>query len=59
MKDKETQKQVAEHLRRAYKELRWAANNIACIYELMRPEDAKPIDDPNQLNLFEDECTGI
>lgn len=47
--------QVAEHVRRAYKELRWASNNIAAIYEMIRPKDMPPIDDPNQLKLFNDD----
>lgn len=51
--------QVAEHVRRAYKELRWAANHIAAIHEIMRPEEEPSIEDPNKLKLFEDECTGI
>ena len=58
--DKNTQKQVAEHLRRAYKELRWAANNIAALHELMKPEGEHPIVDPNQLKLFEEnECDRV
>lgn len=56
---KEAQKSVAEHLRLVYKELRWAANHIAALHEIMRPEEEPPIEDPNQLKLFEDECTGI
>lgn len=56
----DTQRQVAEHLRIAYKELRWAAMNIAQLYELMKPEDKPHLTDPNQLKLFdEDERTGI
>lgn len=58
--NRETQKQIAEHLRMAYKELRWAANHIASLHEIMRPEEEPPIEDPNQLKLFtENECTGI
>lgn len=53
--EKERSKEVAEHVRKAYKELRWAA----AIYELIRPEDAPPLVDPNQLKLFDDECTRI
>jgi len=53
--DRETQKQIAEHLRLAYKELRWAAKNIGIVHDLMRPDDEPPIDDPNQLKLFNDE----
>ena len=54
-----TQKEVAEHLQVIYKHLRWAANHISAIYELTKPEEAKHIEDPNQLKMFEDECTGI
>lgn len=54
---KDTQRLVAEHLRLAYKELRWAAKNIAQLHELMKPEEEPPIIDPNQLKLFDkDEC---
>lgn len=55
--EKERQKQIAEYLRKTHKELRWAAKNIAALHELMRPADEPPIEDPNQLKLFEDECT--
>lgn len=57
--DKETQRLMSEHLRLVYKELRWAANHIAAIHEIMRPEEEPSIEDPNQLKLFKDECTGI
>lgn len=58
--NKETQKQIADHLRMAYKELRWAANHIAALHDIMRPAEEPPIEDPNQLKLFTDnECTGI
>jgi hypothetical protein len=57
--DKETARVVAEHLRLVYKELRWAANHIAALHDIMRPEEEPSIEDPNQLKLFEDECTGI
>ncbi len=53
MANDERQHQVAEYARRAYKELRWAANNMAAIYEIIRPTDMPPIEDPNQLKLFE------
>jgi hypothetical protein len=53
--DMEKRRAVAEFTRKAYKELRWAANNMAAIYELIRPADMPPIEDPNQLKLFEDE----
>ena len=55
--DKETAREVAEHLRLVYKELRWAANHIAALHDIMRPEEEPPIEYPNQLKLFEDECT--
>lgn len=55
MSNEEQQRQVADHVRRAYKELRWAANNMAAIYEMIRPKDMPPIEDPNQLKLFDDE----
>lgn len=55
--DKETAREVAEHLRLVYKELRWAANHIAALHDIMRPEEEPPIEDPNQLKLFDkDEC---
>lgn len=55
-----SQRLVAEHLRLAYKELHWAAKNIAQLYELMKPEDKPHLTDLNQLKLFdEDERTGI
>lgn len=57
--DKETTRAAAEHLRLVYKELRWAANHIAALHDILRPEEEPPIEDPNQLKLFEDECTGI
>lgn len=57
--EKERSKEVAEHVRKAYKELRWAAAHAAAIYELIRQEDTPPLVDPNQLKLFDDECTRI
>lgn len=57
--DKETARAAAEHLRLVYKELRWAANHITALHDILRPEEEPPIEDPNQLKLFEDECTGI
>lgn len=53
--ENEQQKAVAEYLRKTYKQLRWAANNIAAVYELLRPVDMPPIEDPNQLKLFNDD----
>ena len=55
MSDRETQRQIAEYLRLAHKELRWAAKNIAALHDLMRPEDVPAIEDPNQLKLFNDD----
>lgn len=55
----ETQRQIADCLRKTHKELRWAAQNIAAIHEMMRPADEPPIEDPMQLKLFDDECPGI
>ena len=44
----------AEHLRIAAKQLRWAADNIAACYNLVKPEDAPPLFvDPNQLTIFD------
>jgi len=57
--DKEAQREISEHLRLVYKELRWAANHIAALQDIMRPEEEPPIEDPNQLKLFDDECTRI
>ena len=57
--DKELKKMVAEHLRLVYKELRWAAKHIAALHEIMRPNDEQPIEDPNQLKLFNDDTTGV
>lgn len=59
-KQNDPQHQAAEYIRKAYRHLRWAANNLAAYYELVRPADMPPIEDPNQLNLFEqNERTGI
>lgn len=55
MTENEQRRMVAEHLRLAEKELRWAANNIAAVYEMTRPADMPPIEDKNQLKLFENE----
>lgn len=57
--DKKAQREISEHLRLVYKELRWAANHIAALHDIMRPEEEPPIENPNQLKLFDDECTGI
>lgn len=53
----EYQRAIAEHLRLAYREPRWAANNLAALYELLRPADMPPVEDPNQLKLFDDNTT--
>lgn len=53
--EEQYQHQMADHLRRAFKELRWAANNLASLYELIRPADMPPIEDPNQLKMFNDD----
>ena len=55
----DNQREVAEHVRKAYKQLRWAAANIAAIYEIIRPKDMPALSDPNQLKLFDNECQGI
>ena len=57
--DKEAQREISEHLRLVYKELRWAANHIAALHDIMRPEEEPPIEAQNQLKLFDDECTRI
>lgn len=57
--NRETQRMMAAYLRLAYKELRWAAKNMAAMHDLIRPEEEPPIEDPNQLKLFEDETNGI
>lgn len=57
--NKETQRMMATYLRLAYKELRWAAKNMAAMHDLIRPADEPPIEDPNQLKLFEYETNGI
>ena len=48
--------QLAEHVRLLYKELRWITSHIASIYDIIKPEDAPELVDPNQLKLtlFED-----
>lgn len=45
---------LANHLRIAAKQLRWAADNIAACYNLVKPEDMPPLFvDPNQLTIFD------
>lgn len=46
---------VAGHLRLAVKELRWAAAHLSAVYEAIRTEENEPMEDPNQLKLFEEE----
>ncbi len=53
--DKELRRQVAERLRLAAKELRWAAANIEQIYDMIKPSDMPEIEPKNQLKLFQDE----
>ena len=52
--DDNKRKEVAERVRLAVKELRWAASNLERVYGIFRTEDDPPIepDDPNQLDLF-------
>lgn len=52
MQTTDTQKQIAEHTRLAAKELLWAAQHLASIYETIRSDDSPSFSDPNQLNLF-------
>lgn len=52
--DYKTQKAIAERIRLAVKELRWAALNLAAIYEAIRTEENLPLEDPNQLKLFDE-----
>lgn len=56
--DRETQKVIAERIKVAAKELRWAAANLEEIYNMVKPENMSPIEDPNQLKLFNDDEQG-
>lgn len=48
-------KAAANHLRKAIKELRWAAFNLERFYSIVKPNDAPIIDrSPNQLEMFAD-----
>lgn len=48
-------KQAAEHLRKAIKEMRWSAYNLEKYYNLVKPEDAPIITiDKNQLTIFDE-----
>lgn len=45
--------QAANHLRKAIKELRWAAYNLEQYYNAVKPEEAPVITKPgNQLEMF-------
>ncbi len=52
--DDRKRREAAEHVRIAVKQLRWAAQNLAAFYEIIRTEDNPPIEeeDPRQLDLF-------
>jgi hypothetical protein len=45
--------QLAEHVRLLHKELSWCLSHLSAIYDIIKPEDAPEIEDPNQLKLFE------
>lgn len=51
----DTQHLAAEYIRKAYKHMQWAAKNLANYYKLIRPMDMPPLEDPNQLLLFQDD----
>ncbi len=52
--DQDSTRALAEHLRIAAKQMRWAADNLAAAYNLIKPEDAPPLFvDPNQLTIFD------
>lgn len=52
--DQDSTRALAEHLRIAAKQMRWAADNLAAAYNLIKPPDAPPIYvDPNQLTIFD------
>ena len=54
--DQDGTRALAEHLRIAAKQMRWAADNLAAAYNLIKPEDAPPLFvDPNQLTIFDTE----
>ena len=58
--DQDSTRALAEHLRIAAKQLRWAADNLAAAYNLIKPEDAPPLFvDPNQLTIFDTPDTVI
>lgn len=37
-----------------HKEIGWALGHLANIYAMIRTDDNPPIEDPNQLKLFQD-----
>lgn len=52
--DQDGTRALAEHLHIAAKQMRWAADNLAAAYNLIKPEDAPPLFvDPNQLTIFD------
>ena len=52
--DQDSTRALAEHLRIAAKQMRWAADNLAAAYNLIKPPDAPPLYvDPNQLTIFD------
>lgn len=52
--DEDNARTLANHLRIAAKQLRWAADNLASAYNLVKPEDMPPLFvDPNQLTIFD------
>lgn len=56
----DTLRELAENIRISAKQLRWAASNLAAVYNLIKPDDRPPLEeDPHQTKLFDDESTGI
>lgn len=47
-------KVLAEEVRLIHKELGWVVKHLANIYEQVKTEENLPIDDPNQLKLFQE-----
>lgn len=53
MEQDKIDKAAAEHLRKAIKELRWAAYNLERYYNAVRPPESPALSKPdNQLELF-------
>ena len=52
--DYEAQKReaLAEEVRLIHKELGWVVKHMANIYDMIKTEDSQPLEDPNQLKLF-------